>query len=103
MNMTHGSRASAPKGRMSEALMNIACQGVVLASKTQDVASKRVMACVHAVDVDGLQCHARRAHPPWDGQDVAMHLKEYKRSGRVGEGKGWVLRPPYTAGICGGL
>jgi len=87
---------------MGEACMDTACQGVVLAGKTQDVACKRVTVCVHAVDVDGLQCHAPRAHPLWDGQDAAMHLKEDKRSGKVGEGKGWVLRPPYTAGICGG-
>lgn len=71
-----GIRASAPKGEdMGEACMDTACRGVVLVSKTQDVASKRGMVCVHAVDVDALQCHARRGHPPWDGQDAAMHHK----------------------------
>lgn len=75
-----GNRASAPKGEdMGEPCMDTACQGVVLASKTQDVASKRAMACAHAVDVDALQCHARRGYPPWDGQDAAMHLKGQKQ------------------------
>ena len=97
-------RASGLKGEdMGEACMDTACQGVVLASKRQDVASKRVMACVHVVDVDGLRCHARRGHPPWYGQDEAMHLKEDKRNEKVGHGKRWALRPPYTAGICGAL
>ena len=46
----------------------------------RDVVSKRVMICVHAVDVDGLRCHLWRGHPPWDEQDAAMHLKEDKRN-----------------------
>ena len=80
-----GIRASAPKGEdMGEACMDTACRGAVLASKKQDVASKRVMVCVHVVDVDALPCHARRGHPPWDGQDAAMHLEEDKRCE-----KGW--------------
>lgn len=90
-----GNRASAPEEEdKGGACMDKACQGVALVSRMQDVASKRVMACVDAVDVDGLQCHARRGHPPWDGQDVAMHLKEDKRSETVWQGKRWALRPP---------
>lgn len=76
-----GTQALVPKGEdMGEPCMGTACQE--LASRTRDVASKRVMAC-DAVDVDGLRCHARRGHPPWDGQDAAMHLKEDKRSEKV--------------------